>query len=166
MLKGSETDDFVYLLSPEEGVQKLSDSFYHEKSLNYWGLMDEVNPWILKELLQHFIARIIVDRGTVSSVTFKNDFSLHFIISNPVRNFAFRLILNSENSSSIQHDATAVFYVLLLKFERIHRRWHEKALFLGPISQTDFERNSSIYPIAISLLSSSGLVITDNKRVI
>lgn len=97
MLKGSETDDFVYLLSPEEGVQKLSDSFYHEKSLNYWGLMDEVNPWILKELLQHFIARIIVDRGTVSSVTFKNDFSLHFIISNPVRNFAFRLILNSEN---------------------------------------------------------------------
>ena len=88
MLRGSETDDFLYLLSPEEGVQKLSDSFYREKSLNYWGLMDEVNPWILKEFLQHFIARIIVDRGTVSSVTFKNDFTLHFIISNPVRNFA------------------------------------------------------------------------------
>ena len=78
---------FVYLLSPELGIQKLNDSFYHEKRLNYWGLMDEVNPLILKEFLQHFVTRIYVDHGTVSSITFKNDFTLHFIISNPFKNF-------------------------------------------------------------------------------
>lgn len=87
MLTGSETDDFVYLLSPEEGIQKLNDSFYREKSFNYWSMMDEINPWILKEFLQQFVTRIIVDRGIVSSVTFKNGLTLHFIISNPIKNF-------------------------------------------------------------------------------
>lgn len=87
MLTGSETDDFIYLVSPEEGVQKLNDSFFHEKSFDYWSLMDEVNPWILKEFLQQFVTKIYIDRGTVSSVTFKNDLTLHFIISNPVKNF-------------------------------------------------------------------------------
>lgn len=48
---------------------------------------DEVNPWILKEFLLHFVSRIYVDRGTISSVTFKNDLTLHFIISNPVKNY-------------------------------------------------------------------------------
>lgn len=87
MLTGSEADDFVYLFSPEEGIQKLNDSFYYEKRFEYWGLMDEVNPWILKEFLQQFVTKIYVDRGTISSVTFKNDFTLHFITSNPVKNF-------------------------------------------------------------------------------
>ncbi len=49
--------------------------------------MNEVNPWILKEFLQQFVTKIYIDRGIVSSVTFKNDFTLHFIISNPVKNF-------------------------------------------------------------------------------
>lgn len=87
MLQGSESDDFVYLLSPEEGIQKLNDSFFHEKSFDYWSLMDGVNPWILKEFLQQFVTKIYVDRGIVSSVTFKNDLTLRFIISNPVKNF-------------------------------------------------------------------------------
>lgn len=87
MLKESEFDDFVYLLSPEAGIKKLNDSFCHEKSFDYWGLMDEVNPWILKEFLQQFVTKIYIDRGIVSSVTFKNDFTLHFIISNPIKNF-------------------------------------------------------------------------------
>lgn len=87
MLQGGESDDFVYLLSPEEGIQKLNDSFFHEKSFDYWSLMDEVNPWILKEFLQQFVTKIYIDRGIVSSVTFKNDFTLHFIISNPIKNF-------------------------------------------------------------------------------
>lgn len=87
MQKECGINDFVYLLSPELGIQKLNDSFYHEKRLNYWGLMDEVNPLILKEFLQHFVTRIYVDHGTVSSITFKNDFTLHFIISNPFKNF-------------------------------------------------------------------------------
>ncbi len=32
MLQGGESDDFVYLLSPEEGIQKLNDSFFQEKA--------------------------------------------------------------------------------------------------------------------------------------
>ncbi|MCQ4670556.1 hypothetical protein NE689_04425 [Lactonifactor longoviformis] len=87
MQKECEINDFVYLLSPELGIQKLNDSFYYEKRLNYWGLMDEVNPLILKEFLQHFVARIYVNRGTISSITFNNDFTLHFIISKPFKNF-------------------------------------------------------------------------------
>ena len=55
MLKGGESDDFLYILSPEAGIKKLNDSFYHEKRFEYWGLMDEVNPWILKEFLQQFV---------------------------------------------------------------------------------------------------------------
>lgn len=87
MLKGGESDDFLYILSPEAGIKKLNDSFYHEKRFEYWGLMDEVNPWILKEFLQQFVTKIYVDRGTISSVTLKNDLTLRFIISNPVKNF-------------------------------------------------------------------------------
>lgn len=49
--------------------------------------MDGVNPWILKKFLQQFVTKIYVDRGTVSSITFKNDLTLRFIISNPVKNF-------------------------------------------------------------------------------
>ncbi|MCD2491598.1 hypothetical protein LQE92_03020 [Lacrimispora sp. NSJ-141] len=87
MITGSEAEYFVYLFSPNEGVQRLNDSFYHEKRFEYWGLMDEINPWILKEFLQQFVTKIYFDRGAVSSVTSKNDFTLHFITCNPSKNF-------------------------------------------------------------------------------
>lgn len=86
-LQGGESDDFLYLLSPETGIKKLNDSFFYEKSFDYWSLMDGVNPWILKEFLQQFVTKIYVDRGTISSITFKNDLTLRFIINNPVKNF-------------------------------------------------------------------------------
>lgn len=78
---------------------------------------------ILKEFLQHFVARIYVDRGSVSSITYKNDFTLHFIISNPFKNFTelFDSRLRKKNGSSIQHDATTVFLIDSFKTDYINR---------------------------------------------
>lgn len=72
-----------------EGTRRMDTAMIQKpkKRLNYWDLMDEVNHLILKEFLQHFVARIYVNRGTISSITFKNDFTLHFIINNPFKNF-------------------------------------------------------------------------------